>query len=94
LAKVIRTPIVLDARRSGGVLMADMRKWESKKLGVTIEVDYHKCTGVGQCVTVCPSNVYEIVDGKTTCPNIDDCIQCCACQEACPTGAIKHHSCQ
>lgn len=74
--------------------MADMRKYESKKIGVTIEVDYDKCTGVGQCVNVCPSNVYELVKGKTTCPNIDDCIQCCACQEACPTGAIKHHSCQ
>ncbi len=74
--------------------MADMRKWESKKIGVTIEVDYDKCTGIGQCVAVCPSSVYEIVNGKTTCPNIDDCIQCCACQEACPVGAIKHHSCQ
>jgi formate hydrogenlyase subunit 6/NADH:ubiquinone oxidoreductase subunit I len=26
-------------------------------------------------------------------PNIDECIECCACQEACPTGALKHSGC-
>jgi NAD-dependent dihydropyrimidine dehydrogenase PreA subunit len=75
-------------------IVADIRKWESKKLGIVIEVDYDKCTGVGECVTVCPSNVYELVKGKTTAPNIDECIQCCACQESCPKLAIKHSSCQ
>jgi NAD-dependent dihydropyrimidine dehydrogenase PreA subunit len=74
--------------------VADIRKWESKKLGVVIEVDYDKCQGIGQCVTVCPSNVYEIVKGKTTAPNIDECIQCCACEESCPVVAIKHSACQ
>jgi NAD-dependent dihydropyrimidine dehydrogenase PreA subunit len=74
--------------------MVDMRKWESKKIGVVIEVDYEKCKGYGECVLACPSSVYELVDGKTTAPNIDDCIQCCACQDACPTKAIRHHSCQ
>jgi NAD-dependent dihydropyrimidine dehydrogenase PreA subunit len=74
--------------------MVDMKKWESKKIGVVIEADYEKCKGYGECVLACPSSVYELVDGKTTAPNIDDCIQCCACQDACPTKAIRHHSCQ
>jgi NAD-dependent dihydropyrimidine dehydrogenase PreA subunit len=26
-------------------------------------------------------------------PNIDECIECCACVEACPTGALKHSTC-
>ncbi len=92
--KRLRLSRPLNAQVSERASVADMRKWESKKLGVVIEVDYHKCSGIGQCVAVCPSGVYEIVNGKTTCPNIDECIQCCACQEACPVGAIKHHSCQ
>lgn len=74
--------------------MSDIRKWKSKEQGVVIEVDYEKCKGIGECAIVCPSSVYEVVNGKTTAPNIDDCVQCCACQAACPTGAIKHHSCQ
>jgi ferredoxin len=72
---------------------ADVRKWKSKKIGVVIEVDYGKCQGIGKCVEVCPAGVYEIVDGKATAPNIDGCVQCCACQGACPVIAIKHHSC-
>lgn len=86
-------PPVLDVRQPVGAV-SDIREWKSKKLGVVVEVDYDKCKGIGECVIVCPSSVYELVDGKTTAPNIDECIQCCACQEACPTGAIKHHSCQ
>jgi NAD-dependent dihydropyrimidine dehydrogenase PreA subunit len=74
--------------------MADIRKWKSKKIGVVIEVDYGKCQGVGKCVEVCPASVYEVVDGKATAPNIDSCVECCACQDACPVIAIKHHSCQ
>jgi len=93
-AKKLRPSLPVKTQSQRWHPLVDMRKWESKKLGVVIEVDYHKCTGIGQCVAVCPSGVYEIVNGKTTCPNIDECIQCCACQEACPVTAIKHHSCQ
>ena len=32
---------------------------------------------------MCPTEVYELVDGKSTAPNIDECIECCACVEAC-----------
>jgi ferredoxin len=48
--------------------MVDTRKWESKKIGVVIEVDYEKCKGYGECVLACPSSVYELVDGKTRPP--------------------------
>lgn len=74
--------------------MSNIGRWGSKKLGVVIEVDYDKCQGMGECVTVCPSGVCEIVKGKTTAPNIDGCVQCCACQETCPVVAIKHSSCK
>lgn len=74
--------------------MADVRKWKSKKIGVVIEVDYGKCQGIGKCVEVCPASVYDVIDGKAVPQNIDSCVECCACQDACPKMAIKHHSCQ
>lgn len=78
-------------RPNGGNLT--VKKYESDALGFTIEIDYDKCIGAGECVDVCPTEVFELVDGKSTAPNIDECIECCACVEACPTQAIKHTSC-
>ena len=81
----------MDIRSNGGNLT--VKKYESDALGITIEIDYDQCTGAGECVDVCPTEVFELVDGKATAPNIDECIECCACVEACPTQAIKHTSC-
>ena len=79
---------------SPAVGMPVVRTGECKKLGVVVEIDYDRCVGAGECAYVCPASVYEVVDGKSTCPNIDDCVQCCACQSVCPTKAIKHSSCR
>lgn len=73
--------------------MANIKEWKSESLGITIEIDHDKCTGEGECVKVCPTGVFVIVEGKSTAPNIDQCIQCCACVAACPTAAIKHSTC-
>jgi NAD-dependent dihydropyrimidine dehydrogenase PreA subunit len=73
--------------------MANIKKWTSASLGVTIEIDHDKCIGAGECVRVCPTSVYKLVNGKSVAENIDNCIQCCACVVACPTQAIKHSSC-
>jgi NAD-dependent dihydropyrimidine dehydrogenase PreA subunit len=74
--------------------LAAVRKWKSESIGVVISVDYDRCEGIGKCVDVCPAGVYELVKGKTTAPNIDGCVQCCACVDACPKRAIKHSSCR
>jgi NAD-dependent dihydropyrimidine dehydrogenase PreA subunit len=70
-----------------------VKTFESEELGVKIEIDYDKCTGSGECVDVCPADVYELVDGKATAPNINECTECCSCVENCPTDAITHSSC-
>ena len=54
--------------------MTSIKVWKNEELGIIIEIDYDKCTGVGECVRVCPVGVYELVDGKSTAPNIDQCI--------------------
>ena len=69
------------------------KTWKSDELDVTIEIDYDICQGHGECVSECPCEVFEFVDGKPTAPNIDECSECCACVEACPENAIKHSSC-
>jgi NAD-dependent dihydropyrimidine dehydrogenase PreA subunit len=75
------------------LIMADIKTWESEEIGCSISIDHELCNGDGECVEVCPTEVYEIVDGKSTAANIDECIECCACVEACPTDAIEHSTC-
>ncbi len=68
-------------------------KKEFKGENVTITVDYDKCTGSGECISACPVDMYELRDGKAFVKNIDQCIECCLCVNACPNGAIEHSSC-
>ena len=70
-----------------------VKKYESKAAGLTIEIDEDKCDADGECVNVCPTNVFEIIDGKSHAVRVDDCIECCACVDACPPKTIKHTSC-
>ncbi len=65
--------------------------WEGDT--ITISIDYDRCTGSGECAKICPTNVYEVVAGKSVVINIDECIECCACVENCPAEAIEHTSC-
>lgn len=71
--------------------MADSHTWQSGE--VTISVDYDKCQGHAECVDVCPSEVYQLWDGKAVAVNVAECIECCACFESCPEQAITHSSC-
>lgn len=70
-----------------------IKKWSSEGLAITIEVDYDKCVGAGECVDACPTDVYKLENGKAVVIDIDECVECCACVDACPVGAISHSSC-
>ena len=52
------------------------------------EIDIETCTGCGECVEVCPTEVFEIQDGKSVIVQPEECIECGACVDACPEECI------
>ena len=56
---------------------------------VEVKVDKDKCDGCGTCVDVCPVEVFEIVEEKSTVINNDECLACRACEVQCPNAAIE-----
>lgn len=71
--------------------MADIKEFPGD--GFTIRIDYDICEGHGECEAVCAAGVFEVADEKCSAPRAEDCIECCACVEACPTGALEHDTC-
>jgi NAD-dependent dihydropyrimidine dehydrogenase PreA subunit len=61
---------------------------------VTIEIDTDRCSGLGNCRTSCPVDVFEIRDGVSTAPRVEVCIVCCECVKSCPTDAIQVTECE
>mgnify|MGYP003349002253 CR=1 FL=1 len=47
-----------------------------------------KCIGDGECVDVCPVEVYELQDGKAEPVNMEECLGCESCVEVCEQDAI------
>jgi NAD-dependent dihydropyrimidine dehydrogenase PreA subunit len=54
----------------------------------SVEVNAEKCVGCGECVDVCPVEVYELQDEKSVPVNADECLGCESCIEVCEEGAI------
>lgn len=52
-------------------------------------IDRDKCTGCGNCVSLCPRGILEI-DGEGLCAVSDErrCDRLRGCMRVCPTGAI------
>lgn len=61
---------------------------------VAIEIDLDACEGCGNCVEVCPTEVYQLNGQNKSEPvSPEECIECCACVEDCPQEAIIHETC-
>ncbi|GFN35053.1 electron transfer flavoprotein subunit alpha [Tepidimicrobium xylanilyticum] len=54
---------------------------------MAVKVIEEKCIGCEVCVSVCPFDAIEMVDGKAHIT--DKCTMCGACVEECPVGAIE-----
>lgn len=59
---------------------------------VTLKLDDLLCTTCGECIKVCPREVFNIINRKLVISNIDFCIECGACALNCPEEALSVNS--
>lgn len=57
-------------------------------MGFNVIVDEAKCEACEECVDVCPVEVFEMIDDKSSPVNADECLGCESCVEVCEPGAI------
>ena len=53
-----------------------------------VKIDSEKCTGCGECIDICPSEVLELQDEKSVPVNAEECVGCESCMEVCEQEAI------
>jgi NAD-dependent dihydropyrimidine dehydrogenase PreA subunit len=53
-----------------------------------VKVDDEKCVGCGECVEVCPVDVYAIQNEKSVPLYAEECLGCESCVEVCEEEAI------
>lgn len=56
--------------------------------GTTVEIDFDLCDNTQACEAVCPTDVFEIVDGRVRVSQASECTLCMKCVESCPAGAV------
>ncbi|MCP4627837.1 MAG: 4Fe-4S dicluster domain-containing protein [bacterium] len=54
----------------------------------TLDLDQEKCIGCGECLLVCPHQVFMIADRKAAIDDRDGCMECGACAVNCKAAAI------
>jgi NAD-dependent dihydropyrimidine dehydrogenase PreA subunit len=55
-----------------------------------VNVNLECCTGCGECVNICPVEVYRLgPDGKTDPYQAGECVGCMSCVEVCPDHCIE-----
>ncbi len=58
----------------------------------TLDYDADRCIGCGNCLAVCPHQVFELGQGKAVCRDRGECMECGACALNCPAGALQVRS--
>ncbi len=54
----------------------------------TLKYDQAKCIGCGQCVNVCPHQIFVMDNKKARITDLDRCMECGACAVNCPVQAL------
>ncbi|MCK5311812.1 MAG: 4Fe-4S binding protein [Desulfobacteraceae bacterium] len=55
----------------------------------TLVLNQDKCIGCGLCTEVCPHNVFELRNKKSTIVDFNACMECGACVNNCPSNALE-----
>jgi NAD-dependent dihydropyrimidine dehydrogenase PreA subunit len=55
---------------------------------VSLRLDPGLCTGCGRCLEVCPRCVFALEGKKAVVTELDNCLECGACERNCAFGAI------
>ncbi len=53
-----------------------------------ITIDSKRCVGGGECVAICPEEIFELHDEISVAVNEEECVGCESCVEVCEEGAI------
>lgn len=56
---------------------------------VTLDYNPQLCTGCGNCLLVCPHQVFALQEKKAVCLDLNACMECGACALNCSAGAIS-----
>jgi thioredoxin reductase/NAD-dependent dihydropyrimidine dehydrogenase PreA subunit len=82
--------VLLSATLRGIAIRLKRRRAPERKLLIH-SINDDRCTGCDACVTVCPTDVLDLVHNKSRVLRFDDCIQCEQCALVCPTTALVMH---
>ena len=61
---------------------------EESIMSYTVLVDTDKCTGCGECIDICPVNVYEMSGDKCEAIAPEECVGCESCTGVCEFDAL------
>ncbi len=53
------------------------------------KIDADICIVCGDCVDACPGQVFRKTEHGVEIPHPEECIECRACEEICPVGAVR-----
>jgi thioredoxin reductase/pSer/pThr/pTyr-binding forkhead associated (FHA) protein/NAD-dependent dihydropyrimidine dehydrogenase PreA subunit len=51
-------------------------------------INLEKCVGCSSCINSCPNDVLQLINHKSVVVRFDNCHQCRACEQICPSGAL------
>jgi NAD-dependent dihydropyrimidine dehydrogenase PreA subunit len=52
-------------------------------------IDLQRCLGSGDCISSCPTQALDLVDGRAAIVRPDACTYCGSCEWVCPQRAIS-----